>query len=95
MSNQTLIKNAKIVNEGSIFEGDILIENEIIKEVDTSISVKSADVKVIDAEGNYVFPGMIDDNIQPSKSSIKADRSKLSRIQMISYTCSYLKWVNM
>ncbi|SHG96136.1 dihydroorotase [Winogradskyella jejuensis] len=63
MSNQTLIKNAKIVNEGSIFEGDILIENEIIKEVDTSISVKSADVKVIDAEGNYVFPGMIDDQV--------------------------------
>lgn len=63
MSNQTLIKNAKIVNEGAIFEGDILIENDIIKEIDDSISVKSADVKVIDVEGNYVFPGMIDDQV--------------------------------
>ena len=54
MDKQTIIKNAKIVNEGNIFEGDILIENDIIKEIDSSISVKSGDTIVIDAEGNYV-----------------------------------------
>ncbi|MGJ8548124.1 dihydroorotase [Winogradskyella wichelsiae] len=59
----TLIKNARIVNEGKIVEGDIFIENNIIKKIDSSISVKSADVLVIDAEGNYVFPGMIDDQV--------------------------------
>lgn len=59
----TLIKHAKIVNEGKIIEGDILIENDIIKEVSSSISAKSADVVVIDAEGNYVFPGAIDDQV--------------------------------
>ena len=58
-----LIKNAKIVNEGSIFEGDILIEGDFIKEVSDSISAKSADVVVVDAEGNYVFPGVIDDQV--------------------------------
>jgi len=63
MGNQTLIKNAKIVNEGKIVEGDILIEDNIIKEIDTSISVKSADMTVIDVEGNYVLPGMIDDQV--------------------------------
>ncbi|WP_138432852.1 dihydroorotase [Winogradskyella algicola] len=63
MKKQTLIKNAKIVNEGKIVEGDILIEDEIIKEIDSSISVKSADITVIDAEGNYVLPGMIDDQV--------------------------------
>jgi len=63
MKQQTLIKNAKIVNEGKIVEGDILIENNIIKSIDSSISVKSADVTVIDAEGNYVLPGMIDDQV--------------------------------
>ncbi|RZN84197.1 MAG: dihydroorotase [Winogradskyella sp.] len=63
MNNQTLIKNAKIVNEGQIIEGDILIEGNLIKEIDESISAKSAYVKVIDAEGNYVFPGMIDDQV--------------------------------
>lgn len=63
MEKQTIIKNAKIVNEGQVFEGDILIENDIIKEIDTSISVKSGDTLVIDAEGNYVLPGMIDDQV--------------------------------
>ena len=63
MKQQTLIKNAKIVNEGKIVEGDILIENNIIKSIDSSISVKSADMTVIDAEGNYVLPGMIDDQV--------------------------------
>lgn len=58
-----LIKNAKIVNEGSIMEGDILIEGELIKEVSDSISAKSSDVVVIDVEGNYVLPGVIDDQV--------------------------------
>ncbi len=63
MKRQTLIKNAKIVNEGKIVEGDIFIEDDLIKEIDSSISVKSADITVIDAEGNYVLPGMIDDQV--------------------------------
>jgi dihydroorotase len=64
MQNKTiLIKNAKIVNEGTITEGDILIEGDYIKEVSDSISAKSSDVVVIDAEGNYVFPGVIDDQV--------------------------------
>ena len=58
-----LIKNANIVNEGAIFNGDILIEGEYIKEISDSISVKSADVLVIDAEGKYLLPGAIDDQV--------------------------------
>jgi len=59
----TLIKNAKIVNEGVIFEGDVLIEGEVISEVAEQISVKSSDWKIVDAEGNYLIPGMIDDQV--------------------------------
>jgi dihydroorotase len=52
MSTSTyLIRNAKIVNEGVVFEGDILIENEFIKEIAEKISVKSSDCVIIDAEG--------------------------------------------
>ncbi|WP_264560211.1 dihydroorotase [Flavobacterium sp. N2270] len=58
-----LIKNAKIVNEGVIFEGDVLIENDFIKEIAESISLKSSDCTVIDAEGNYLIPGVIDDQV--------------------------------
>lgn len=62
-SKITLIKNARIVNEGKIIDGDILIENEYIKEIAPSISAKSADVHVFDAENNYVLPGAIDDQV--------------------------------
>jgi dihydroorotase len=58
-----LIRNAKIVNEGVVFEGDILIENEFIKEIATQISPKSSDCVIIDAEGSYVIPGAIDDQV--------------------------------
>ncbi|WP_333694231.1 dihydroorotase [Flavobacterium sp.] len=57
-----LIKNARIVNEGKIFEGDVLIENELIAEIASSISAKP-EVQVIDAEGSYLLPGAIDDQV--------------------------------
>ena len=61
--NTYLIRNAKIVNEGAVFEGDILIENEIIKEIAEKISPKSSNCVIIDAEGSYVIPGAIDDQV--------------------------------
>lgn len=61
--NRILIKNAKIVNEGNIFEGDVLIENDFIVEIAESISIKSPTTTIIDAEGNYLIPGMIDDQV--------------------------------
>ncbi|CAM4031027.1 dihydroorotase [Flavobacterium antarcticum] len=61
--NTTLIRNAKIVNEGVIFEGDVLIEGNIITEIASQISAKSSSTKIIDAEGNYLIPGIIDDQV--------------------------------
>ena len=58
-----LIKNARIVNEGKVLEGDLLIEGQKIKEIAASISAKHPDVKVIDAENKYLLPGMIDDQV--------------------------------
>lgn len=60
---KVLIKNARIVNEGTITEGDIFIEDGIISEISESISAKSPDLKIFDAEGNYVLPGLIDDQV--------------------------------
>jgi dihydroorotase len=58
----TLIKNAKIVNEGIIIEGDVLIENECIIEVAENIASKN-NYTIIDAEGSYLIPGAIDDQV--------------------------------
>ncbi|WP_167342942.1 dihydroorotase [Nonlabens sp. SY33080] len=60
---KTLIKNAKIVNEGTVFEGDIFIEGDTILEIDESISAKDPNTIIIDAEGKYVLPGVIDDQV--------------------------------
>jgi len=59
----TLIKNAQIVNSGKIVEGDVLIDGEFIIDIDSSISSKSANTTVIDAEGKYLIPGVIDDQV--------------------------------
>ena len=61
--NKVLIKNANIVNENKIFQGDVYIEGEHIIEVASQISAKSADVNVYDAEGKYLLPGVIDDQV--------------------------------
>lgn len=58
-----LIRNAKIVNEGVVFEGDVLIEDEFIKEIADKISPKSSECIIIDAEGSYLIPGAIDDQV--------------------------------
>jgi dihydroorotase len=60
--NSILIKNARIVNENKVFKGDVLIENNIIKEIYESITA-SEGTKVIAAEGKYLIPGFIDDQV--------------------------------
>src|SRR5690625_874779 len=58
-----LIKNAKIVNEGKIIDADVYIEGDTIVEIASLISAKSQDVKIIDAEGKHLLPGVIDDHV--------------------------------
>ena len=60
--NSTLITNAKIVNEGKVFEGDVLIQGTRIEKIGSSINAK-ADDRVIDAKGSFLLPGAIDDQV--------------------------------
>jgi dihydroorotase len=60
--NTTLILNANIVNEGKVFEGDILIKGERIEIVGKDLASRQAEV-VIDARGKYLLPGVIDDQV--------------------------------
>ncbi|MDD5392488.1 MAG: dihydroorotase [Thiothrix sp.] len=56
-----LIVNAKLVNEGQITASDVLIRNGRIEEIGSNLS--APDVKVLDAKGRYLLPGMIDDQV--------------------------------
>ena len=60
---RTLIKNAQIVNEGEIFNGFVLIEDEIILQVGSgNTGLPTADT-TIDGEGKFLIPGLIDDQV--------------------------------
>jgi len=58
---QILIKNTQIVNEGKIYKSDVLIEDEIIKEIAAEITIEAE--QIIDAKGLYLLPGVIDDQV--------------------------------
>lgn len=60
--NTTLIKNAQIVNEGVIFQGDLLIEGDFISKIGSDLKAP-AHAKIIDAKGKYLLPGAIDDQV--------------------------------
>lgn len=59
--NTILIKQAKIVNEGLITEGDVLVKDGFIAQIGTNLTVDGA--QIIDAKGNYLLPGVIDDQV--------------------------------
>lgn len=56
-----LIKNARIVNEGKIISADVLIKNQRIEKIAAQIS--DAGATEINAQGKYLFPGFIDDQV--------------------------------
>ncbi len=57
-----LIKNTRIVNEGKIVEGDVLLRNGRIEKVGGTISSLN-NCKEINGEGLYTMPGAIDDQV--------------------------------
>ena len=61
---KTIIRNATIVNEDQTFIGDVLIINDRIEKISTSITMDlQAVYSEINAEGKYLFPGAIDDQV--------------------------------
>jgi dihydroorotase len=67
MSGNLYIRNAKIVNEGEIFKGDVIIRDGLIKQViraDRPVEIPEAKgLTVLDAGGKYLIPGVIDDQV--------------------------------
>lgn len=57
-----LIKNAAIVNEGTITYGDVLTKNGRIEKIAPAIQTDFA-VTEIDATGKHLLPGVIDDQV--------------------------------
>lgn len=58
----TRIVNANIVNEGKVFQGEVLIKGQFIELIGPDLSSHQAD-QIIDAKGKYLLPGAIDDQV--------------------------------
>ena len=58
----TLIVNARLVNEGREFDGDLRFADGLITEIGSSLSARDGE-QVIDAAGRRLLPGMIDDQV--------------------------------
>ena len=60
--SRLLLLNAKLVNEGKCIETDILIVDGFIEQIAPNLSGQPAD-HIIDAQGQYLLPGVIDDQV--------------------------------
>ncbi len=58
----TLIVNARLVNEGREFDGDLRFVDGRIDAIGSGLSARPGDI-VIDADGSRLLPGMIDDQV--------------------------------
>ncbi|MES9843855.1 MAG: dihydroorotase [Candidatus Sedimenticola sp. PURPLELP] len=95
MSEQALIKNARMVNDGQILEGDLLIANGRIEQIAPEISAQG-NTRVIDAEGNCLMPGMIDDQVhfREPGAGHKADMRSESRAAVAGGITSFMDMPN-
>ena len=61
---RTWIKNARIVNEGEIFYGSLVIRDEVIESIHKDDEIPSIPYEeTIDVKGAYLLPGVIDDHV--------------------------------
>ena len=57
-----LIKNINLVSSEDIKKLDVLVIDRLIEKIDSNIKI-SPEFKVIDGEGKFLFPGLIDDQV--------------------------------
>ena len=91
-----LIKNARVVNEGSVREGDVLINKGIIEQIDENISHKDGETKLIDINGSFLMPGIIDDQVHFREPGLtqKANIQTESIAAVAGGTTSYIEQPN-
>jgi len=90
-----LIKNAKIVNEGKVFEGDLRVSDQRISRIDKAIPASHRD-RVIEAGELYLLPGMIDDQVHFREPGLihKGTIASESRAAVAGGITSYMEMPN-
>ncbi|MEO0066475.1 MAG: hypothetical protein RI983_1801, partial [Bacteroidota bacterium] len=90
-----IIKNASIVNEGKIVEGDLLISKDRIEKMGGDISIK-ARAEEMDGTGLHVLPGVIDDQVHFREPGLthKANLYTEAKAAVAGGTTSYMEMPN-
>lgn len=90
----TLIKNARLVNEGQIVEADVAIHHGRIVKIGKGI--RSAADFVVDAKGQYLLPGVVDDQVHFREPGLthKADLATESRAAVAGGITSFMEMPN-
>ena len=94
-----LIQNAIIINEGESIKGSVLIEREIIKAIYKENSVPAEILNratVINAEGLWLTPGVIDDQVHFRDPGLthKGDITSESKAAIAGGVTSYMEMPN-
>ena len=91
---KVLIKNVRVVNENSIFESDVLLENERISKI--AVDITDADAKIFEANGKYLLPGVIDDQVHFREPGLtyKGDIASESRAAIAGGITTYMEQPN-
>ncbi|MBC8282500.1 MAG: amidohydrolase family protein, partial [Nitrospinae bacterium] len=91
----TLIKHARVVNEGQIKETDLRISGHKIEKIETEIRAQPSD-QIIEANGCYLLPGMIDDQVHFREPGLthKGTIASESRAAVAGGITSYMEMPN-
>jgi dihydroorotase len=93
---RVLIKNARLVNEGSVEKRDVLVEGDIIKQISDRIDTMPPNTMIIDAKNRYLMPGVIDDQVHFREPGLthKADIGSESRAAVAGGITSFIEMPN-
>lgn len=89
-----ILKNGTLVNEGSIYESDVAIKGDRIEKISSSIDAEAK--KIIDLDGKYILPGLIDDQVHFREPGLthKGNIQSESRAGLAGGVTSYFEMPN-
>jgi len=93
---KTLVKNAIVVNEGQIEPLNLVLNDEYIDDILPADQTGGQYDNIIDAGGNYLLPGVIDDQVhfREPGATHKADIYSESRAAVAGGVTSYMEMPN-
>jgi len=92
-----LIRNARIVNRGTVTRGFVLVRGGVIRAVgEGEPSVEQDLAEVVDAEGKYLIPGIIDDQVHFREPGLthKAEIATESKAAVAGGVTSFMEMPN-